>query len=65
MTTERTVMSSLLRLLMLLLLVVVPCAFAVEVRPGDRVRLIEREQHIPAHPASGGCPRASALGQWP
>jgi hypothetical protein len=41
------------RLLMLLLLAAATCVFAAEVRPGDHVRLIEREQHIPAHPTPG------------
>jgi hypothetical protein len=38
-------------LFMLLLLAAVPLAYAAEVRPGDQVRLVERDQHIPAHPA--------------
>jgi hypothetical protein len=46
-------MGNLLRLLMLLLLATATCASAAELRPGDQVRLIEREQHIPAHPAPG------------
>ena len=29
------------------------CAAAAEVRPGDQVRFIERDQHIPVHPAPG------------
>jgi hypothetical protein len=41
------------RLLMLLLFTAATCAVAAEVHPGDQVRLIEREQHIPAHPAPG------------
>jgi len=40
-------------LFMLLLVAVVPLAYATEVRPGDQVRLVERDQHIPAHPAPG------------
>jgi hypothetical protein len=40
-------------LLTLLLLAAGTCTVAAEVRPGDQVRLIEREQHIPAHPAPG------------
>jgi hypothetical protein len=40
-------------LFMLLLLAAVPLAYAAEVRPGDQVRLVERDQHIPAHPAPG------------
>jgi endonuclease/exonuclease/phosphatase family metal-dependent hydrolase len=46
-------MRSLLSILMLLLLTAAPCAVAAEVRPGDQVRLIERDQHIPAHPGPG------------
>ena len=60
----RTTMSRLLRLLMLLLLAAAPCAVAAEVRPGDQVRLIERDQHIPAHPGPGDTPRPSPLRQW-
>jgi hypothetical protein len=44
-------MRHLLRMLTVLLLAAVTCAAAEDVPPGDRVRLIEREQHIPAHPA--------------
>ena len=40
-------------LFMLLLVAVVPLAYATEVRPGDQVRLVERDHHIPAHPARG------------
>jgi hypothetical protein len=46
-------MHSLLRLLMLLLLAAATCAAAADVRPGDQVRFVERDQHIPAHPAPG------------
>jgi hypothetical protein len=46
-------MGSLLRLLMLLLLAAAPCAFAAELRPGEQVCFVERDQHIPAHPAPG------------
>ena len=46
-------MRNLLRPLMLLLLAAAPCAVAAELRPGDQVRLIERDPHIPAHPAPG------------
>jgi endonuclease/exonuclease/phosphatase family metal-dependent hydrolase len=46
-------MGWLVRLLMLLLFAAAPWASAAEVRPGDQVRLIERDQHIPAHPAPG------------
>jgi endonuclease/exonuclease/phosphatase family metal-dependent hydrolase len=40
-------------LFMLLLVAAVPQAYAAEVHPGDQVRLVERDQHIPAHPAPG------------
>jgi hypothetical protein len=40
-------------LCLLLCLAAVPLASAAEVHPGDQVRLVEREQHIPAHPAPG------------
>ena len=40
-------------LCMLLLVAAVPQAYAAEVHPGDQVRLVERDQHIPAHPAPG------------
>jgi hypothetical protein len=46
-------MRHVLRLFILLLLATATCAYAAEVRPGDQVRLIERDQHIPAHPAPG------------
>jgi endonuclease/exonuclease/phosphatase family metal-dependent hydrolase len=46
-------MNRLVRLLMLLLLTAVTLAHAQEVRPGDRVRFMELDQHIPAHPAPG------------
>jgi hypothetical protein len=46
-------MGSVVGLLMWLLLATATLAYAQEVRPGDQVRLIEREQHIPAHPAPG------------
>jgi hypothetical protein len=46
-------MGWLVRLLMLLLFAAAPWASAAEVRPGNRVRLIERDQDIPAHPAPG------------
>jgi len=46
-------MRHLFRLLMLMLLTTTTLVYAAEVRPGDQVRLIEREQHIPAHPAPG------------
>jgi len=38
---------------MVLFLAAVTLAYAAEVRPGDQVRFIERDQHIPAHPAPG------------
>jgi hypothetical protein len=40
-------------LFMLVCLAAVPPGYAGELHPGDQVRLIEREQHIPAHPAPG------------
>jgi hypothetical protein len=40
-------------LVMVVLLAAVPLASAAEVQPGDQVRLVEREPHIPAHPAPG------------
>ncbi len=46
-------MPNVLRLLTLVLLATATCAYAADVRPGDQVRLIERDQHIPAHPAPG------------
>ena len=46
-------MGRLLRLLMLLLLATATCASAAAVRLGDRVRFVERDQHILAHPAPG------------
>src|SRR5687768_15272093 len=50
MTIGRPGMGSLLRLLMLLLLATTTCTYAAELRPGDQVRFVERDQHIPAHP---------------
>jgi endonuclease/exonuclease/phosphatase family metal-dependent hydrolase len=38
---------------MCLLLATATLAFAAELHPGDQVRFIEWEQHIPAHPAPG------------
>jgi hypothetical protein len=38
-------------LCMLLLLAEATVVSAAELHPGDQVRLVEREQHIPAHPA--------------
>ena len=52
-TRGKAPMRHVLRLLTLVLLATATCASAAEVRPGDQVRLIEREQHIPAHPAPG------------
>jgi endonuclease/exonuclease/phosphatase family metal-dependent hydrolase len=40
-------------LLMLLLLTAATVVSAADVRPDDQVRFIERDQHIPAHPAPG------------
>lgn len=42
-----------IRLLMPLLLASATLALAQDVRPGDQVRFIERDPHIPAHPAPG------------
>jgi hypothetical protein len=42
-----------LPVVMLLLFAAAPCVFAEAVRPGDQVRFIERDQHIPARPAPG------------
>jgi hypothetical protein len=39
--------------LLILLLLAVTLAYAEDVRPGDQVRFIERDQHIPAHLAPG------------
>jgi hypothetical protein len=41
------------RMLTLFRLAAVTCAAAEDVRSADRIRLIERDQHIPAHPAPG------------
>jgi endonuclease/exonuclease/phosphatase family metal-dependent hydrolase len=41
------------RRLTLLMLAAVTLASAAEVRPGEQVRFVERDQHIPAHPAPG------------
>jgi hypothetical protein len=46
-------MHNILRVFTCLLLASATLAYAQDVRPGDQVRLIEREQHIPAHPAPG------------
>jgi endonuclease/exonuclease/phosphatase family metal-dependent hydrolase len=40
-------------MLMLLLVAAAPLAHAEDLRPGDQVRFVERDQHIPAHPAPG------------
>jgi endonuclease/exonuclease/phosphatase family metal-dependent hydrolase len=42
-----------IRLLMVLVFAGAALASAAEVQPGDQVRFITREQHIPAHPAPG------------
>ena len=44
-------MGHLVRVLMLLLFAAAATTHAAEVRPGDQVRLIERDQHIPASSA--------------
>jgi len=46
-------MGNTIRLLILLLLASATVVYAAEVRPGNQVRFIERDQHIPAHPAPG------------
>jgi hypothetical protein len=46
-------MRIMLRTFTCLLLATATLAYAQDVRPGDQVRFIEREQHIPAHPAPG------------
>jgi hypothetical protein len=46
-------MGRMVRLLMLLLVASATLAYAQDVRPGDQVRFVERDQHIPAHPAPG------------
>jgi hypothetical protein len=46
-------MGRLVRLLMCLLVASAPLAHAQDLRPGEQVRLVERDQHIPAHPGPG------------
>jgi endonuclease/exonuclease/phosphatase family metal-dependent hydrolase len=46
-------MGSMVRVFTCLLLATATLAYAEDVRPGDQVRFIERDQHIPAHPAPG------------
>jgi endonuclease/exonuclease/phosphatase family metal-dependent hydrolase len=46
-------MDRIIRLLMVLVFAGTALAAAAEVQPGDQVRFITREQHIPAHPAPG------------
>jgi hypothetical protein len=46
-------MSRVRLLLMAVLLASAAFAHAQDVRPGEQVRFIERDQHIPAHPAPG------------
>jgi hypothetical protein len=46
-------MGYLVRVLMLLLFAPAALAYAQDVRPGDQVRFIERDRHLPAHPAPG------------
>jgi hypothetical protein len=46
-------MGRMVRLVMLLLLAATTLAHAADVRPGDQVRFVERDQHISAHPAPG------------
>jgi hypothetical protein len=52
-TRGKTVMRHMRRLFMCLLLATATLAYAQDVRPGDQVRFIARDQHIPAHPATG------------
>jgi hypothetical protein len=49
----RTIRGRAIRLLMLLLVATAAMARSQDVRPGDQVRCIARDQHIPAHPAAG------------
>jgi hypothetical protein len=44
-------MGSVVQILTLLLLAASMLAYAAEVRPGDQVRFVDRDQHILAHPA--------------
>jgi endonuclease/exonuclease/phosphatase family metal-dependent hydrolase len=53
MTRGETTMRRVLRLLAFVLLAAATCAVAEDVRPGDQVRFIERDQHIPAYPSPG------------
>jgi hypothetical protein len=46
-------MGTVVRLLILVLLAAATGAQAQDVRPGEQVRFITRDQHIPAHPAPG------------
>jgi endonuclease/exonuclease/phosphatase family metal-dependent hydrolase len=46
-------MGRMVRLVMPLLLAATTLAHAADVRPGDQVRFVERDQHIPAYPAPG------------
>ncbi|HEX9869319.1 MAG TPA: hypothetical protein VGC99_12135 [Candidatus Tectomicrobia bacterium] len=46
-------MGRMVRLFILLLWAAATLAHAEDVRPGDQVRFVERDQHIPAHPAPG------------
>jgi hypothetical protein len=46
-------MGRIVYLFMLVCLASATLGYAAELHPGDQVRLIEREQHIPAHPAPG------------
>jgi hypothetical protein len=39
--------------LVMLLLATATLAYADDIRPGEQVRFVERDQHIPAHPAPG------------
>jgi hypothetical protein len=46
-------MGHVLAVLTFLILSIVTCVHAQNVQPGDQVRFVERDQHIPAHPAPG------------
>jgi hypothetical protein len=63
----KTVMRNVLGMLTLLLLAAATCAFAEDVRPGDQVRFVKRDQHIPASPAPAihACICAWSAAPWP
>jgi hypothetical protein len=47
------IMGRTLRLLMVLVCAGVASVVATEVQPGDQVRFVERQEHIPAHAGPG------------